>query len=94
MSENFQHMDHFKELIYTQYSVPVHVGECVELLQYLLVNAVVVDDLYLQLKVVRGASLRQALRLQVHMMDNLKEDQRNECEMRVGVMTPSLYIIP
>ncbi len=42
-------------------------------LQCLLVNAVVVDNLYLQLKVVRGASFSQALRLQVHMMDDLRE---------------------
>ena len=42
---------------------------------YLLVDAVVVDDLYLQLKVVGGAPLRQALGLQIHMMDNLKKDQ-------------------
>lgn len=52
-------------------------------LQYSQVNTVVVDDLYLQLKVVRGASLSQALRLQVHMMDDLKETRRNYRE-RLG----------
>lgn len=44
-----------------------------ELLQCLLVDAVVVDDLYLQLQVVRRASFSQTLRLQVNMVDNLKE---------------------
>ncbi len=68
------------------YIVPVHVSER---LQDVLVNAVVVDDLYLQLKVVR-ASLSQALGLQVHMVDNLK--QRNQKKPKTFTFTkhPSL----
>lgn len=49
-----------------------------KLLYYSLVNAVVIYDSNLQLEVIRRASFRQALRLQVHMMDNLKEDRTDD----------------
>lgn len=62
------------------HNVSVHV-RCSELLQHSLVNTVVIDDLNLQLKVVRRASLGQTLGLQVDMMDNLKEPSTNYKKM-------------